>query len=93
MKILDDNKIQVTFDHLAVGLSFFGNEASGFEIAGEDRVFHPASAAINRDMSLTVWAENVKNPVAVRYAFRSCVKGTLYNTAGLPASPFRTDNW
>jgi sialate O-acetylesterase len=93
MELTDDNGIRITFDHLAQGLSFFDNEPEGFEIAGEDHVFHPATAIINRDKSLTIKAEEVNKPVAVRYAFRSCVKGTLYNTAGLPASPFRTDNW
>ena len=42
---------------------------------------------------MQVWNDEVKNPAAVRYAFKEYVKGDLYNNAGLPASSFRTDNW
>lgn len=71
----------------------------GFEIAGADRVFHPAEArVVHRDYDFTrqveVWSEQVAEPVAVRYAFRN-VPGAvkLTDTAGLPAFPFRTDRW
>jgi sialate O-acetylesterase len=93
MEITEDGKANISFDYLDRGLTFFGKEPQGFEIAGDDQVFHPASVKINGDRTLSVWSENVPNPVAVRYAFKNCSEGTLYNTAGLPASSFRTDNW
>ena len=72
-------------------------KATGFEIAGEDRVFYPAEVRITPafwgNEGLEIWSEKVKNPVAVRYGYTNYVKGTLYNTEGLPASSFRTDDW
>lgn len=65
----------------------------GFEIAGADKVFYYAQARIEGDK---VIVENTKvlNPVAVRYAWSDApVDANLYNSAGFPASPFRTDNW
>ncbi len=93
MERLENGKVKLHFDHTGMGLSFFGNEPEGFEVAGADRVFHPANAVINRDRTLTVWSEEVPEPEAIRYAFKNCSKGTLYNVAGLPASSFRTDDW
>lgn len=79
----------------------FGEEAPilGFEIAGEDRVFHPAEAvAVHKgywfSKKVCVWSEEVPNPVAVRYAFTNLPgELNLTNTLGLPAYPFRTDDW
>jgi sialate O-acetylesterase len=93
MEVTDDSEAILSFDHMDMGLSFYGNKSAGFEIAGDDRVFHPANAKINGDKTLTVWSDHVTAPVAVRYAFKNCSEGTLYNTAGLPASSFRTDDW
>jgi sialate O-acetylesterase len=93
MEKTEDGKIKISFDHAPSGLTSFQKPLSGFEIAGDDRVFYPAQAVINRDRSVSVWSEDVPKPVAVRYAFADCVEGTLFNIAGLPASPFRTDDW
>ena len=71
----------------------------GFEIAGSDRVFHPAEARVlhrGYDFSrqVEVRSDAVAEPVAVRYAFRNVVERVnLTNTIGLPAFPFRTDTW
>ena len=71
----------------------------GFEIAGKDRIFHPAEAfVIHRDYDFSrqveVRSDAVAEPVAVRYAFRNVVERVnLTNTIGLPAFPFRTDTW
>ena len=83
------------FDHCDGGLTSFGKPLTGFEIAGEDKVFYPAEVLINsnRAGSITVWSDSVKNPISVRYGFKSWVEGSLYNTQGLPASSFRTDEW
>lgn len=85
------------FDFAPNGLSFFGKTPSGFEIAGADRVFHPAQVRITPafwgNEGLEVWSDAVSEPVAVRYGYTNYVDGCLYNTEGLPASSFRTDNW
>jgi len=66
----------------------------GFELAGTDRIFHPADARIEADgQSVLVIAAAVPAPVAVRYAWRNAPDATLNNTAGLPAIPFRSDTW
>jgi sialate O-acetylesterase len=65
----------------------------GFEIAGEDKVFYYAQAEIKGD-EVIVSHPKVPNPVAVRYAWSDApVDANLYNSAGFPASPFRTDDW
>jgi sialate O-acetylesterase len=93
MEATEDGEIRLSFEDAPDGLTSFGKPLDAFEIAGEDRAFHPARAVINRDRTVSVWSEKVPVPVAVRYAFKDCVEGTLFNIAGLPASPFRTDDW
>ena len=67
--------------------------ARGFEIAGADKKFYYAKAEIQGD-KVIVANENVKNPVAVRYAWSDApTDANLFNAAGFPASPFRTDDW
>jgi sialate O-acetylesterase len=87
------SRVELFFDYCPNGLSSFGKPLTGFEVAGKDKVFYPGKAKINGNRTLTVWSEDVDKPVAVRYAFESCVEGTLFNIEGLPASSFRTDNW
>jgi sialate O-acetylesterase len=66
----------------------------GFEVAGEDRDFHPAEATIEGDHTVRVHSPAVPAPVAVRYAWRNALDHAgLFNPAGLPATPFRTDDW
>ena len=65
---------------------------TGFTVAGEDRRFVPAQAAIDRD-KVIVWSDRVMKPAAARYAWADDPKCNLYNKEGLPASPFRTDEW
>jgi len=72
----------------------------GFEIAGEDRVFHPATArhfwrpgGNYWDEGISVSSPEVPNPVAVRYCFRNFLLGNVKNAANLPLFPFRTDHW
>jgi sialate O-acetylesterase len=65
----------------------------GFEIAGADKKFYYAKAEIEGD-KVVVYNPNVKNPVAVRYAWADApTDANLFNSAGFPASPFRTDDW
>lgn len=68
-----------------------GLKSDLFEVAGEDRVFHPAKAWIERS-KVYVKSDSVSRPVAVRYAFKDWADGDLY-CDGLPVSSFRTDNW
>ncbi len=82
---------RVTFAY-ADGLASTAPQVGGFELAGADKVFHPANAKIE-GATVLVSAAAVKNPVAVRYAFRNVPHATLANAAGLPAAPFRTDAW
>jgi sialate O-acetylesterase len=64
----------------------------GFAVAGEDKVFHPATAMIDGD-KVVVTCEKVAKPVAVRYGWKNFTVANLANKSGLPASPFRTDDW
>ena len=80
---LDRSKEWVYFEH--------GSKSTNFEIAGSDRVFHPAEAWISRNR-VYVRSSKVPHPVAVRYAFKDWVVGDLMHD-GLPVSSFRTDNW
>lgn len=83
---------KITFSDAPNGLTSFGKPLSCFELAGEDKVFHPATALITRE-GVTVKSATVPVPVAVRYAFKSFIVGDLFGTNGLPVSSFRTDNW
>lgn len=95
METAKEGKIQLNFTYCDLGLTSFGKPLSHFEVAGEDRVFYPAQAVFTKDKnkSITVWSEQVPQPVAVRYAFKNWAEASLFNTYGLPASSFRTDNW
>lgn len=91
MKV-DSSRINILFDFAENGLSSFGKELSNFEVAGADKIFYPAIAKITNS-GITVQSDRVKEPVAVRYSFKDWVVGDLYNSEGLPASSFRTDDW
>lgn len=94
MEINEKNEAIISFENAEGGLFSPQNEIEGFEIAGKDRVFQPAKAQIiDYGKHLKVYNENVADPVAVRYCFKDWCVGKLYNTAGLPASSFRTDKW
>ena len=70
-----------------------GKELKYFAIAGTDKQFVWAKAIIKKN-KVIVWNDSIMNPVAVRYAWADNPEGAnLYNMEGLPASPFRTDNW
>jgi sialate O-acetylesterase len=85
--------IRLSFTHLGGGLVAKGPPLKWFEIAGADMKFVPADAKIDGS-SLVVSSAQVPSPVAVRYAWSDYPDGcNLYNAAGLPAAPFRTDSW
>jgi len=93
MKV-EGNKIILTFSNTGSGLSAKGGgELKYFAIAGPDKKFVWASARIDNN-NVIVWNDRVANPVAVRYAWADNPEGAnLFNQEGLPASPFRTDDW
>jgi sialate O-acetylesterase len=81
----------LSFDHLGGGLkSQDGGELKGFCVAGADQTFVPAKAVI-RGETVVVSSGQVATPVAVRYGWANVPEGNLVNQAGLPASPFRSD--
>jgi sialate O-acetylesterase len=87
----DENRMVLTFDH-ASGLKTANGELQGFAVAGADQKFVWAQARIDGD-KVVVWSESIREPAAVRYGWAANPKCNLVNTAGLPASPFRTDDW
>lgn len=93
MKI-ERNKIELSFNQVGSGLvALQQKDLIPFAIAGADQKFVWAKAEIKNNR-IIVWSDEVKSPVAVRYAWADNPEGAnLYNLEGLPASPFRTDNW
>jgi sialate O-acetylesterase len=101
-----DNKVTLKFKHVGGGLVIgaapiikLGQEPNkpadklvGFSIAGADKNFVWANAKIEGD-TVVVWSDTVSKPVAVRYAWANNPECNLYNKEGIPASPFRTDDW
>ena len=82
----------VTFGHAGGGLTARDHPLEDVEVAGEDKVFHPAKATVSKSV-LVAFSPDVKQPIAIRYAWRNAPDVNLYNGAGLPAVPFRSDNW
>lgn len=93
MEVKDD-RIVLRFNHTGSGLIAKGDDRlHEFAIAGPDKKFVWANAKIVND-EVVVWNDKVEHPVAVRYAWADNPDGAnLYNEEGLPASPFRTDDW
>ncbi len=90
---IESDQIRLHFTPAPGGLTAKDGPLKRFEIAGNDKNFVWADAIIDGN-TVIVSSEDVPNPVAVRYAWSDNPEGcNLYNTQGLPASPFRTDNW
>ncbi len=84
-----DVGLRITFRNVGEGLKVRGEALKGFEVAGADGKFVEAKAEIVAPDAVAVSAASVENPQAVRYAWRGYPPVTLYNSAGLPTSPFR----
>jgi sialate O-acetylesterase len=82
----------VSFQHVGKGLMAKGGTLRFFEVAGKDRRYWPAKAKIV-GKQVFVWSTHVKQPVAVRFAWRDDIAHHLFNREGLPAAPFRSDRW
>ncbi len=91
MKIVRNSAV-IEFNPGAGALTARGGKLNGFSIAGNDKKFVPASAVL-KGKTVVISSSLVKKPVAVRYGWADNPDCTLYNNAGLPASPFRTDDW
>jgi sialate O-acetylesterase len=84
--------LRLQFTNTAGGLVVKGDKLGEFSVAGDDHQWHWGAAKIDGDV-IVVSSSEVPNPVAARYAWQANPLATLYNGAGLPAVPFRTDNW
>src|SRR5215472_6932700 len=89
---IEGKEIRIHFDHVGGGLQAHGETLEGFTMAAADKRFHRAAARIDGD-SVVVSSSEVDVPAAVRYAWGNSPNCDLYNKEGLPASPFRTDDW
>lgn len=89
---IDDGKIVLSFAHVGDGLEARDGDLRGFAICGADGKFVNADAKIV-DNTVVVTSPAVKQPTAVRYGWANYPLGNLWNKSGLPASPFRTDDF
>ena len=91
--VIEGNTIRIKFSHTDGGLKTpDGAALKGFAIAGSDHKFRWAEATIDGN-EIVVSCKEISDPIAVRYAWAKNPVCNLYNGAGLPASPFRTDDW
>jgi len=88
----EGNTIRILFDYADGGLVCKGKNLTCFQIAAGDNVFYPAEAKIDGNI-VVVKNSKVKNPVSARFGWGNTAQPNLFNSAGLPASVFRTDNW
>jgi sialate O-acetylesterase len=87
---INGSKVAISFTHTDKGLVAKDGPLKGFEIAGADKLYVPAQAEIVGE-TVMVFSPQVPAPVAVRYGWTNVPDVNLFNTADLPASPFRTD--
>lgn len=89
---VEDKKVRLSFKHADGGLVAKDGELTHFQIAGDDGEFVPAKATIEGE-TIVVSSDQVEKPAAVRFAWDDVAEPNLFNDAGLPASPFRTDTF
>lgn len=90
---IEGHSIRISFENIGMGFKTSdGKPIRGFALAGTDQQFYWANAKID-GKTIVVSSENVPYPIAVRYAWANNPDVNLENSAGLPAVPFRTDNW
>lgn len=90
---IEGNKMILSFDNASGGFSRLDGIKS-FEVAGEDRVFHPADSIVVGDKpTIMLSSRKVSHPIAARYCFHDFMIGNLAGAAGQPVVPFRTDKW
>jgi sialate O-acetylesterase len=89
---VEGDKVRITFKHAGGLKTRDGAAPASFYVAGADHKFVPAEARVEKG-EVVVWSREVPAPVAVRYGWADNPPANLYNSEGLPASPFRTDDW
>lgn len=89
---IEKDKVRISLNNTGTGLKSNSKKPINFFIAGEDRQFISADVKIEGH-SIFVSSKSVKNPVAVRYCFNDTSMPDVFNSAGLPLAPFRTDDW
>jgi sialate O-acetylesterase len=88
------NKMVISFDFVNGGWRPFDvSEPVGFAVAGADKKFVWAKTKILQDGSIEVWSDEVADPAAVRYGWADNPVCNMFDQAGLPLTPFRTDDW
>jgi len=92
MKVMADS-ITLYFDNVGGGLVAKDGDLKGFAVSGADKKFVWATATIVGGNKVVVKSPSVPNPVAARYGWANCPVVNLFNAEGLPASPFRTDDF
>ncbi|MCF3650634.1 sialate O-acetylesterase [Synoicihabitans lomoniglobus] len=91
---INGDRVTISFDCFGSSLRTINTaDVQGFAICGEDQIWHWAEAEIVGDSQVKVWAPGVDGPVAVRYAWSNNPPANLITTDGLPATPFRTDDF
>ncbi len=91
---LDGAKATVSFTSAGAGLKVEGDELHGFQVCGDDKVFHPATAKLDGN-KVVLTSDKVEKIAAVRFGWVNFAKPALnlFNSVGLPAAPFRTDDF
>lgn len=89
---VSNDTVFVQLNYNSLGINRFEN-LEGFEVAGEDKVFHKANAYHYWLQGIVITCPEVEHPVAVRYCFRNFSLGNVGNVGGLPLIPFRSDDW
>jgi sialate O-acetylesterase len=90
---VEDSKVILSFEDASGAIIFHGDKIMGFTIAGSDKKFFPAQGKIVGKKQIEIWSDQVSKPSAVRYGWCNYPIVNMYNLAGLPMSPFRTDTW
>jgi sialate O-acetylesterase len=90
---IENDRVRLDFNYVGEGLLALGDTLKGFAVAGADKKFHWADSRIINRNSVIVRSKKVPKPIAVRYGWADNPVCNLYNSEGLPASPFRTDKW
>lgn len=95
IEYLEDGRVKILFTNVWSNLQCISaRKIVGFELAGDDRVFHLADAEVDWDgQTVYVRCPEVPRPVAVRYSFRNWMGADLQTSYGIPVPPFRTDDW
>ena len=95
VEYLEDGRVKVTLTQVWNNLmSISARDITGFELSGEDRQFHLATAQVDWDgQTIYVQCPDVPKPIAVRYGFRNWMGANLQKSNGIPVPPFRSDDW